>query len=54
MFGEGPVMDETVKLMVGVKEDNDTDGTVKIEDAVKMAGYSAGVPSNNSRFKWYE
>ena len=37
MMGEGPVMDETVKLMVGVKEDNDTDGTVKIEDAVKMS-----------------
>ena len=44
MFGKGPVMDETVKLMVGVKEDDNTDGTVKIEDAVseteniKMAG----------------
>ena len=37
MFGEGPVMDETVKLMVGVKENNDTDGTVKIKDAVQMA-----------------
>jgi hypothetical protein len=44
MMGEGPVMDETVELMVGVKEDDNTDGTVKIEDAVseteniKMAG----------------
>ena len=33
-MGKGPVMDETVKLIVGVKEDNNTDGTVKIEDAV--------------------
>jgi len=46
MFGEGPVMDETVKLMVGVKEDNDTDGTVNVDDAVLMA-YSAGDPLMN-------
>ena len=34
MMGEGPVMDESVKLMVGVTDKNNTDGTVKIEDAV--------------------
>ena len=42
MMGEGPVMDETVELMVGVKEDDNTDGTVKIEDAVQMAAYEPG------------
>ena len=37
MFGEGPVMDET-------------DGTVSIEEAVKMAGYEPGVPTTGDLY----